>query len=164
MSGFQSARRASAVAALTLWLLLDSGAVANQPSQVIAPAQQDLLIRSYRRCVDIGPQRHQSADDAALLASAYPFDVDALSLLKNSDIERAPRERVEGTNYLTCEWFGFRRSQVRNRAKERTTEGRIPSRRKSSELRRRSTHALSLLRIGVYHACTRGDPCSSWFE
>ena len=113
MSGFQSARRASAVAGLAIWLLLDSSAVAHQPSQLIAPAQQSLLIRSYKRCVDIDRQRSPS-EDAALLASAYPFDVDALSLLRDSDIERAPRERVKGTNYLTCEWFGFRRSRLRH--------------------------------------------------
>lgn len=70
-------------------------------------------MRSYQRCMNVGPDGKRSATDARLFAASYPFDADALSLLTGEEIARAPTERVNGAVHIRCEWFGWRAGNER---------------------------------------------------
>ena len=97
----------SCLAAISSDLADASGArISRDQEQLIAPAQEALLIRSYRRCVSAGPEHNRTRDAATLLSASYPFDVDALSLLTAKEVDAAPREAVNGTTFISCGWFG----------------------------------------------------------
>jgi hypothetical protein len=72
----------------------------------LSPTDQELLRRSYLRCLRAHYARIGDAPNEAMLAASFDRDLDPFTLLiAREDLKRAPRVLVSRVPHIGCEWF-----------------------------------------------------------
>ena len=84
----------------------DSSKQADQDVSWLSPADQELLRRSYLRCLRAQYARIGDAQHEAVLVAAFNRDLEDFTLLiSREDVRRAPRVLVSRVPWIGCEWF-----------------------------------------------------------
>jgi hypothetical protein len=72
----------------------------------LSPSDQELLRRSYLRCLGAQYARIGDAQHEALLVAAFHRDLEHFTLLvSRDDVKRAPRVVVSQVPHIGCDWF-----------------------------------------------------------